>query len=59
MSKIQVFQLIAIVVLAVYVLVMYQSDQSTNWLFYLIVAINLVLWIFRQIERKKRKETKS
>ncbi|WP_088103513.1 hypothetical protein [Halalkalibacter urbisdiaboli] len=53
MSKLQILQLAAVIALGIYVVIMYQRGDGVNWLFYIIAAINLILWFLRQIERRK------
>ncbi|WP_100404854.1 hypothetical protein [Bacillus solitudinis] len=56
MSKIQIFQLIGILALAIYVVISYGNEGRIEWLFYTIVVINIVLWVLRQMERKIEKQ---
>ncbi|ARK31472.1 hypothetical protein [Halalkalibacter krulwichiae] len=53
MTKIQLFQLVAILALVIFVIYSYQAEATVTWLFYLIAVINIVLWILRMNERRK------
>ncbi|MDT8862723.1 hypothetical protein N0O92_21265 [Alkalihalobacillus sp. MEB130] len=54
MSKIQIMQIFAVVVLLVFVYVSYQNDATVTWIFYALVIVNVVLWILRLKERRKQ-----
>lgn len=56
MTKIQRFQLIAVILLIIFVLYSYQSGTRNDFVFYPLVAINLILWILRQRERHKARK---
>ncbi|WP_017726925.1 hypothetical protein [Halalkalibacterium ligniniphilum] len=54
MSKLQLYQLFALLLLGVFVLYSYYSGTRYDLLFFLIVAVNLVLWLFRLRERRQQ-----
>lgn len=56
MTKIQVYQLVAIIVLVIFVVLSYQQGSRNDFLFYPIIGVNLFLWILRQRERRQQKE---
>ncbi|GAE35457.1 hypothetical protein [Halalkalibacter akibai] len=56
MSKIQIYQLIAITLLIIFVVYSYQTDVTITWLFYLLAFINVTLWILRLLERRKKED---
>ncbi len=56
MTRIQLYQLIAVIVLVIFVVLSYQQGSRNDFLFYPIIGINLFLWILRQRERRQQKE---
>ncbi|WP_227936833.1 hypothetical protein [Alkalihalobacillus deserti] len=56
MSKIQISQLIAILVLVIFVFFSYQNESTATWLFYLLALINIGLWILRLFERRRKEK---
>lgn len=58
LTKIQLFQLLAIVILAIYVAISYKTHTLIEWLFYPIVIMNILLWVLRLHERRQKPERK-
>lgn len=57
MTKIQLFQLLSITILAILLVLDYQFSFDLVWVLYLLLGLNLLFWVVRQLERKKHKES--
>lgn len=57
MTKIQLFQLLSITIFAVLLVLDYRFSFDLVWAIYLLLGLNLLFWIVRQLERKKQKES--
>ncbi|MBP3949528.1 hypothetical protein [Bacillus suaedae] len=57
MTKIQLFQLLSIAILAILLVLDYQFSFDLVWILYLLLGLNLLFWVVRQLERKKQKES--
>ncbi len=56
LSKIQIFQLIAVFILVIFVIFSYRSETTITWLFYVIALLNIGLWILRLLERRRKEK---
>jgi O-antigen/teichoic acid export membrane protein len=54
LSKIQVLQCIALVILVIFVVFSYKKTEPITWLFYLIAFINVGLWVWRLLEKRQK-----
>lgn len=59
MTKIQVSQVIAILILIAFMFYTYQTEERLLYLFIPIALINILLWILRQRERKVTRDRAS
>ncbi|MBM0067327.1 hypothetical protein [Alkalicoccobacillus gibsonii] len=59
MTKIQISQVIAILVLIAFMYYTYQTEERMLYLFIPIAFINILLWIMRQRERKMARAQES
>ncbi|WP_198507845.1 hypothetical protein [Bacillus sp. FJAT-45037] len=53
MTKLQISQVIAVLLLGVYVIWSYSTNTDTGLMFYTLVGANFLLWIFRLRERRQ------
>ncbi|ADC48459.1 hypothetical protein BpOF4_01960 [Alkalihalophilus pseudofirmus OF4] len=52
MTKLQILQVIAVTILGIYVILAYTNYTEADWFFFIIAAINIILWVLRLRERK-------
>ncbi|BAB06588.1 hypothetical protein P4637_10225 [Halalkalibacterium halodurans] len=57
MTKLQMYQLVAVLLLVGFVIYSYTTDVRYHIPFFILVALNLVLWVLRLKERYSKKHT--
>ncbi|GAF66879.1 hypothetical protein BTS2_3784 [Bacillus sp. TS-2] len=55
MTKIQIYQIIALIPLVITIIYSYINDVVNPWLMYPLILINFVLWMLRLVERRKKR----
>ena len=55
MTKIQIGQVIAVLLLIAFMFYTMQSGEQMLGLFIPIAGVNILLWVLRQVERKKQR----